>query len=93
MRIAIWTIMGIVIIYGGWTFFGTVFFCTPLDSFWNKAKREWCFDIVQIWIINGCLNIFTDLLIICLPLPGLRGLMLPLSQKVGLMLVFALGGL
>ena len=93
MRIAIWTVLGIVIVYGCWTFFSTIFFCKPLDSFWNSREREWCFDIVQIWIINGCLNIATDLLIIILPLPGLKGLMLPLNRKLGLMFVFALGGL
>lgn len=95
MRAAIWTVLGMVIVYGGWTVFSMVFFCTPINAYWKQelVDGDRCFDASLIWLINGCLNIFTDLLIIILPLPGLQALMLPRGQKLGLMFMFALGGL
>jgi len=39
------------------------------------------------------MNIVTDLTILVLPMPVLSTLRLPLKQKVGLMFVFAMGGL
>ena len=92
MRTAIWTVFGIVIIYGGWTVFSMVFFCTPIEAYWKLSNSDRCFDAFVLWLANGVLNIFTDLLIIALPLPGLKALMLPRGQKLGLMFVFALGG-
>lgn len=94
MRLAIWIVFGIVIVYGAWTVFSMVFFCTPIEAYWKSDSnvKARCFKASQLWLVNGALNIFTDLLIITLPLPGLKALMLPRGQKLGLMLVFLLGG-
>ena len=92
MRTAIWTVFGIVIIYGGWTVLSMVFFCTPIEGYWKTELSGNCFDADLLWLVNGGLNILTDLFIIVLPLPGLKALMLPRAQKLGLMFVFALGG-
>ena len=50
-----------------------------------------CFNFFRIWVANASLNIATDLLIIVLPIPGIKRLMLPLGQRVGLMMMFAIG--
>lgn len=104
MRIAIWTIFGIIIIYGGWAFFSSIFICWPIDAFWNftdefwkftapDAFKEQCLDPEKFYVAHAGLNIGTDILILALPIPGLRHLMLPRGQKIALMLVFMLGGL
>lgn len=104
MRIAIWTIFGVIIIYGGWAFFSSIFVCWPIDTFWNFTDEFWqftapdafekkCLDPEKFYVAHAGLNIGTDILILALPIPGLRHLMLPRGQKIALMLVFMLGGL
>lgn len=46
-----------------------------------------------IWFFNAAFNILTDIIILALPMPVLSSLRLPIKQKIGLMFVFALGGL
>ncbi|KAA8625052.1 hypothetical protein PtrSN002B_006133 [Pyrenophora tritici-repentis] len=47
--------------------------------------------LTDLNLFMACINIITDFLILCLPIPMLRALQLPLKQKVLLGLVFALG--
>ena len=92
MRIAIYVVIGIVIIYASVAVFMTIFLCSPVSTFWEKSFKEpGCGDFLTALYISASLNILTDLLIILLPLPGLKHLMLPTSQKIGLMAVFAVG--
>ena len=97
MRITLWTSLGIVIIYGGWALFSTIFTCWPIDSFWTfsytDVTKESCLNFEKLYLAHAGLNLGTDVLILALPVPGLKQLMLPRAQKVGLILVFMLGGL
>jgi hypothetical protein len=47
--------------------------------------------LTDLNLFMSCINIITDFLILCLPIPMLRALQLPMKQKVLLGLVFALG--
>lgn len=47
--------------------------------------------LTDLNLFMACINIITDFLILCLPIPMLRALQLPLKQKILLGLVFALG--
>ena len=47
--------------------------------------------LTDLNLFMACVNIITDFLILCLPIPMLRALQLPLKQKILLALVFALG--
>jgi len=47
--------------------------------------------LTDLNLFMACINIITDFLILCLPVPMLRALQLPLKQKILLGLVFALG--
>ena len=93
MRAAIWVVTGTVLVYAGVSFFTTVFCCRPIPSWWEESiPADKCLDFrLKISIVVSALNIFTDFLIFLLPLPGLKRLMLPLSQKIALMAVFAVG--
>jgi hypothetical protein len=44
-----------------------------------------------IWFTNAALNIGQDVIIILLPLPVIRSLRIPASQKKGLVTMLALG--
>ncbi|KAL9109427.1 MAG: hypothetical protein Q9227_005934 [Pyrenula ochraceoflavens] len=85
-------ILGLIIIYGLWTFWASIFTCFPVQKFWDTSiKRGYCLNRTGYWFSNASLNIVTDCLIWGLPMPVLRTLQLPKRQKVGLMLIFAVG--
>lgn len=44
------------------------------------------------WFSDAAVCIITDLLLLSIPMPYLKGLNLPYRQKAGLIGVFALGG-
>ncbi|KAL9111934.1 MAG: hypothetical protein Q9227_003784 [Pyrenula ochraceoflavens] len=84
--------LGIVIVYGMWTFWSGVFTCFPVAKFWDKnIKGGYCLNNTALWFTNASVNIATDLLVFSLPMPVLHSLHLPKRQKIGLMLVFAVG--
>ena len=58
--------------------------CNPLSLADQKC-------LTDLNLFMACINIITDFLILCLPIPMLRALQLPMKQKVLLGLVFALG--
>lgn len=58
--------------------------CNPLSHADQKC-------LTDLNLFMACINIITDFLILCLPIPMLRALQLPMKQKVLLGLVFALG--
>ncbi|KAH8655106.1 hypothetical protein BGZ60DRAFT_435500 [Tricladium varicosporioides] len=92
MRIACWVAMGIVVVYGVQTFFTSVFACVPISGFWDLGLQARCIDKKFQWFFNASFNIFTDLIVLLLPMPALMEIQLPKKQKIVLMFVFALGG-
>ncbi|MCJ1481570.1 hypothetical protein MMC06_001729 [Schaereria dolodes] len=66
--------------------------CQPLARVWNKSIPGSCLDLTAFWYANAAASILTDLVILALPMPKIKALQLPIRQKVGLFMVFALGG-
>ena len=94
MRRICWVVMGVIVVYGLWTFFASVFTCWPIPYFWNKTiENGKCLNLMGYWFSNAALNIASDILLLALPMPVLKSLKLPKKQKLGLVLVFGLGGL
>jgi hypothetical protein len=85
--------MATVIAYGVVTFFSQVFFCIPVARYWDLTIEGRCLNRTAVWFSHAGLNIFTDLLVIILPLRELSKLQLPSRQKTALLLLFGLGGL
>ncbi|TKX22297.1 hypothetical protein C1H76_5587 [Elsinoe australis] len=93
IRLAIWIMAGVTGVYGFWSIFGNVSMCTPIPSYWNHTiANSHCMSNTAVWFSNAAINIVTDIAIFLLPMPALKQLQLPKKQKIGLMLVFALGG-
>jgi hypothetical protein len=66
--------------------------CYPVSFFWNRDhKGGHCMNQYIIWFTNAALNIGQDVILILLPLPVIRGLRIPASQKKGLVTMVALG--
>ncbi|KAF8854103.1 hypothetical protein BDZ45DRAFT_806100 [Acephala macrosclerotiorum] len=93
-RITIWAILAFVNAYSLITMFASVFVCYPIRYFWEKTYTgpSNCLDQKALWFSNASLNIFSDLAILIAPMPALSSLRLPRRQKIGLMFIFALGG-
>lgn len=73
-------------------FIGALTMCAPDEYNWDKFSVEGtCGDIRMLWAVTGGLNIFTDLVVMLLPMPYIYGLSLQLYKKVGLMVTFGIG--
>lgn len=93
-RILIWITLATVV--GCFISFETVgiFQCAPVRRAWDVSTPGHCFGkMPRMYAYAGC-NFVTDLVILFLPMPLINGMMhITKRQKIGLMAVFALGGL
>ena len=85
--------MGYVILYASASIIATIVQCTPLERIWHHAVPGTCINLTAFWYTNAAANIIGDFVILALPMPVVRSLQLPQRQRLGLMMVFALGGL
>ena len=86
--------MAFLIIAGLWMVVSGFLMCIPVHDFWdlNRTTRvTHCLPKGPVWYANAAMQIFTDVVILVLPMPLLSKLHLPRQQKVGTMLVFGLG--
>ncbi|KAL8382253.1 hypothetical protein RB595_006170 [Gaeumannomyces hyphopodioides] len=65
--------------------------CTPVSGFWDPTPETVCLPELPTWYANAIGNIIADIMIIVLPLPMIKGLKLPRSQKLVLAGIFCLG--
>lgn len=73
-------------------FLATVVQCIPIQKTWQPTSLEGrCIDRRTLFTVLSSFNIFTDILIIALPLSIFIGLKIPRRTKIALMLVFLLG--
>ncbi|RAR04351.1 pth11-like integral membrane protein [Stemphylium lycopersici] len=91
-RIACFIVLGIVVTYGAWAIFSSVFICQPVAFAWNKSITGGrCINQLIIWVTNAGVNIGQDVVIFLMPLFVVRTLPIPKSQKKGLVVMFVLG--
>lgn len=75
-------------------FFVTIFQCTPVSKFWDKAQPGTCLDLRGAFSkINAVPNIGVDVVLLIMPIRMVYGLHLGLKDKITVSGVFALGGL
>lgn len=74
--------------------FATVFQCRPVSFAWNKEIAGGkCIDFNAVTWANAAFNIAQDVLIVALPISEVRKLQLDPKKKMGLYMMFGLGGL
>ncbi|KLU82417.1 hypothetical protein MAPG_01489 [Magnaporthiopsis poae ATCC 64411] len=91
MRLAVLVVTGIV---GAWSLSQMVISlmtCAPISGFWDPTPDTVCLPELPIWYTNAVGNIIADIMIIVLPLPMIRNLNLPRTQKLVLAGIFCLG--
>jgi hypothetical protein len=95
LRMAVWTLIGIVICFGIANVFSMVFQCTPIRFFWDGWKGEmvgFCgVDVRLFGFARGGIEIFLDLAILTLPLPMLAKLNMSSKKKLQIMSMFCVG--
>jgi hypothetical protein len=90
-RRAAWVLFAIIAIYSTLYFISTVTLCVPLEALWNPAVEGSCHRSPLImWLAIG-FHIVTDFLMFALPLPVIVLMTMVLSQRLMLLLIFALG--
>lgn len=76
-----------------------IFKCHPFDDVWNPLVviasdiRDYCIDSNAYYVSISALNVALDFWILVLPLPMVWSLQLSRRRKVGLNLIFLIGGL
>ncbi|OLN86240.1 hypothetical protein CCHL11_04143 [Colletotrichum chlorophyti] len=68
-----------------------IFICVPVQKLWYPDIPGRCINQVATWIANAASTIFTDLLILLLPLPQVWKLQLRNAEKIALTFAFGLG--
>ncbi|KAF2435248.1 integral membrane protein [Tothia fuscella] len=92
-RRLVWITLGVVTL-GMAVFFVALWTqCFPISSYWNllRVDRD-CIPEGPPLITQTVFNVITDFIIYVLPMPILFQLKLPSTQRVGLMILFGVGG-
>ncbi|MCJ1412463.1 hypothetical protein MMC19_006557 [Ptychographa xylographoides] len=91
IKIVSWIVVAIVVSWQiaiGLTF---IFQCTPIEKAWNFTMPGTCINITTQFIANAIPNIFTDIVILLMPLPLVWKLQMRMTQKVALCGIFLTG--
>ncbi|KAK5655645.1 hypothetical protein OQA88_5576 [Cercophora sp. LCS_1] len=83
----------ILVIYGLWTFFSSIFTCYPVEAYWLAlfGVKGKCMNKTALTFSNAAVNIATDLILIVVPAPLLWRLQIPRKQRIILMCLFGVG--
>ncbi|RDW75522.1 hypothetical protein BP6252_06664 [Coleophoma cylindrospora] len=65
--------------------------CRPITFFWNKGQLGTCIDTTSFTYFQNAYTIFSDIVIIILPLPFLLEVNRATSQKFALATIFMIG--
>ncbi|KAM7195881.1 hypothetical protein V8F33_006530 [Rhypophila sp. PSN 637] len=65
--------------------------CDPVSQQWNPVPWGSCREITQTELASNSINSLLDLAIVCLPLPFLWSLQMPLRKKITVIFLFSLG--
>jgi len=78
----------------GWVATEIAFFtaCRPFSGYWAvPPPNPQCTTLEHYAIVQACFNLTSDALMLCIALPMIMSLKLPLKQKMVLALVFSMG--
>ncbi|KAK2608704.1 hypothetical protein QQS21_002693 [Conoideocrella luteorostrata] len=67
------------------------FICMPVEKLWRPELPGRCVSELGVWLANAGATIFSDVVILLLPIPQVWNLQLKKFEKVGLTIIFGLG--
>ncbi|MCJ1451660.1 hypothetical protein MMC28_002000 [Mycoblastus sanguinarius] len=92
-RITSWVVAIFIACYSVTQIFASIFQCVPIDANWKIGVPHYCANSGLGGTIIAALNVFTDFVILIMPMPLLYKLQTPLRKKIQVMGMFLLGGL
>lgn len=92
-KFGLYTLAGLSVILGLGTFIGCVFECDLTDLYWDRTSYGLCINLKAFLLSTAILNLFTDILILILPISVVWKLQVSKSHKVAVSGMFLLGGL
>ncbi|KAH6842397.1 hypothetical protein B0I37DRAFT_417577 [Chaetomium sp. MPI-CAGE-AT-0009] len=93
IRKATYVVLIAVILHGIYVTLTNIFFCTPINDYWDKPfnPTNKCIDPRTKFRIDNALNIVFNFVMLCLPVPAIWPMTLPWRQKLWLFFLFMLG--
>ncbi|KAJ5726289.1 uncharacterized protein N7483_007646 [Penicillium malachiteum] len=88
----IWTSLGVVIGLFTAVLFVDIFQCLPIRYNWDLSIDGKCIQQGAFYVSTAALNLFTDLLVISIPIIITWRLQMPLRRKLAVCLILCLGG-
>ena len=68
-----------------------IFECHPVKETWNPITEGHCVNRTLILIVSAAVNVFSDFLILLLPVWAIWHLQMALKRKIGVIAIFATG--
>ncbi|KAH7039590.1 uncharacterized protein B0I36DRAFT_390210 [Microdochium trichocladiopsis] len=90
-RVAVWSSIVIVALLTTIITVLLLIHCTPVKSAYDITLPGQCLDVGVLYMANAVTNIITDLMLFLIPIPTIIGLQMGRRQKIGALLVFAVG--
>ncbi|KAF4999555.1 hypothetical protein FDECE_11476 [Fusarium decemcellulare] len=93
-KIANWASIVFIVGYTVGIFFACIFACKPVAMSWDVTITDGvCINRPSLYIATAVANIFSDVILFCLPIPMVVKLQIPRRQKIGLVVIFGIGSL
>jgi hypothetical protein len=94
-KIAFWFGAFLVVSYPVIFLFTMLFGCTPLSHYWTQFKgtEGTCIDVGQFFVILAIINLFTNVIVLLIPVPEVLKLQMSKEKKGAVFGILALGGL
>ena len=89
----LWAVGLFISTYSAIMVFTIIFQCKPVEGYWNSNREADCLDSTKVLTAMASLNVVTDFLVVCLPLPLLWKLQMRRGMKLQLMGIFSVGSL
>ncbi|ETS84316.1 hypothetical protein PFICI_02341 [Pestalotiopsis fici W106-1] len=94
-QIFVWITMFLCVGSSMAIFFSLVFACKPIAASWDPqlAQIAQCLHRPAIYVATAGIGVFTDVILLALPVPVIVGLNMPTRQKIIVLFLFAIGSI
>ncbi|KAF2275614.1 uncharacterized protein EI97DRAFT_360239, partial [Westerdykella ornata] len=69
----------------------TAAYISQFDGVPGRAPRPKCFEPTRLWAATAAVNLFSDVVILLLPIPTLLSLRVPMNKRLALIGIFSIG--
>lgn len=70
-----------------------IFHCNPIKGAWDPTVEAKCIQIKLFYTVMGGMNVVTDIMLLCAPMPELWKLQMRRAAKLQLIGVFSIGSM